>query len=81
MMRMKNPCSNLGLSAGLLEKTLHISTNICSDFDPCELDFVEQRPVLEKTAAIPSNKGVAAALAKVKNGKALGSVGILPEMI
>ena len=55
--------------------------NICSDFDPCELDFVEQRPVFEKTAAIPSNKGVAAALAKVKNGKALGSVGILPEMI
>ena len=42
---------------------------------------MEQRPVFEKIAAIPSNKEVAAALAKVKNGKAPGSSGILPEMI
>ena len=44
-------------------------------------DLVEQRPVFEKIATIPSNHDVAAALAKVKNREAPGNSGILPEMV
>ena len=33
-----------------------IVLNVCSHFDPQELDILEQRPVFETNAAIPTNK-------------------------
>jgi len=55
--------------------------NVCSHFDSQELNFLEQRPVFEMIAAIPTNNDVAAAPARVKNRKAPRSSGILPEMV
>ena len=42
---------------------------------------MKQRPVFEDIAAVPSSHDVAVALVRVKNRKAPGSSGILPEMV
>ena len=77
-----NPCCDPASQQARWRKHFTSVLNICSQFDHHGLDLVEQGPVFEKTAAIPSNNDVAAAvLAKVKNGKAPGSSGILPEMV
>ena len=45
----------------------------CLTFAAHELDLVEQRPLFEEIAAVPSSHDVAVALARVKNRKAPGS--------
>ena len=77
-----NPCCDPASQQARWRRHFTTVLNICSHFDPQQLDLVEQKPVFEKIAAIPSNNDVAAAaLAKVKNRKAPGSSGILPEMV
>ena len=76
-----NPCCDPASQQARWRRHFTSVLNICSQFDHHELDLVEQRPVIEKIAAIPSNNDVAAALAKVKNRKAPGSSGILPKMV
>ena len=55
--------------------------NIMSEFDQSELDLVRQREVDDILASVPSATDVRKALSKLKNGKAAGSSGILPEML
>ena len=55
--------------------------NIRSEFDRSELDLVRQREVDEVLAGVPSATEVRKGLSKLKNGKAAGSSGILPEML
>ncbi|XP_065886632.1 uncharacterized protein [Dysidea avara] len=76
-----NPCCDPVSQQARWRRHFATVFNICSHFDPQELDLLEQRPVFEKIAAIPSNNDVTAALAKVRNRKAPGSSGILPEMV
>ena len=76
-----NPCCDPVSQQARWRRHFTTVLNICTHFDPQELDLLEQRPVFEKIAAIPSNNDVAVALAKVRNRKAPGSLGILPEMV
>ena len=58
-----------------------LNSNIWSEFDRSELDLVQQREVDEILAGVPSATEVSKGLSKLKNGKAVGSSGILPEML
>ena len=55
--------------------------NIWSEFDRSELDLVRQHEVDEVLAGVPSATEVRKGLSKLKNRKAAGSSGILPEML
>ena len=55
--------------------------NVVSQFDECELDLVERHEVDSSLADLPDEEDVKLALSQVKNGKAAGSSGILPEML
>ena len=55
--------------------------NLCGSFSAYELDVLEQRPVRVDIAAVHFAFDIDAALTKVKNQKAPGSSGILPEMV
>ena len=64
--------------------TLPLSRHTGGDilpFSAHELDPLEQRRVLVEIASVSSAHDVDAALAMVKNWKALGSSRILPEMV
>ena len=55
--------------------------NVVSQYDECESDLVGQRKVDSSLADLPDEEDVQLALSQVKNGKAAGSSGILPEML
>ena len=55
--------------------------NVVSQYDECELNLVEQHEVDSSLADLPDEEDVKLALSQVKNGKAAGSSGILPEML
>ena len=55
--------------------------NIQSEFDRREIELVSQREVDESLGSVPNSIDVRKALCKLKNGKAAGSSGILPEML
>ena len=46
-----------------------------------KLDFVRQHEVASSLADLPDEENVQLALSQVKNGKAAGSFGVLPEML
>ena len=52
-----------------------------SQFDGTELAEVRQRETGAVLGTVPTSAEVAKALGKLKNGKALGSSNILPEML
>ncbi len=52
-----------------------------SEYDPSVLEQVKQWEEDDTLAGIPSMVEVMKALTKLKNGKATGSSGILPEML
>ena len=52
-----------------------------SQFDEEELERTKQRPLREELERRPSIVELKKALSKLKNGKASGSSGILPEMV
>ena len=55
--------------------------NLQSEFDESEMERVRQRPLRADLARKPSKRELKNALGKMKNGKAGGSSGILPEMV
>ena len=55
--------------------------NIQSDFDMEELSRVRQRPTRNEMTEVPSEEEVMNAVGKLRNGKAGGESGILPEMV
>ena len=55
--------------------------NIQSDFDVEELRKVRQRPPRSEMAEVPSEEELMSAVGKMKNGKAGGESGVLPEMV
>lgn len=55
--------------------------NIQSQFDAEELESARQRPLRPHMADVPSREELEEAIGKLKNGKAGGSSGILPEMV
>jgi len=55
--------------------------NVQSDFDMEELSRVRQRPTRSEMTEVPSEEEVMNAVAKLRNGKAGGESGILPEMV
>ena len=55
--------------------------NLTSDFDMRELELTRQRPLRQELAEKPTMTELASAVKKLKNGKAGGSSGILPEMV
>ena len=55
--------------------------NLQSQFDESELEKVEQRPMKNEMSCLPSLEDLCEAITRLKNGKAAGSSGILPEMI
>ena len=55
--------------------------NVQSDFDMEELSRVRQRPTRSELTEVPSEEEVMNAVAKLRNGKAGGESGILPEMV
>ena len=68
-------------SASTLAASLHTVLNVVSQYDELELDFVRQHEVASSLADLPDEEDVQLALSQVKNGKAAGSSGILPEML
>ena len=55
--------------------------NVVGQYDEGELDLVRQREVDFSLAHLPCEQDVRLALLQVKNGKAAGMSGILPEMV
>ena len=55
--------------------------NIRSNFSQSVLESVEQRPVRQSMADLPSVEEMFEAVKRLRNGKAAGSNGILPEML
>ena len=55
--------------------------NIQSEFDMKELSRVRQRPTRSEMTEVPSEEEVMNAVGKLRNGKAGGESGILPEMV
>ena len=55
--------------------------NIQSEFSAEELERVRQRPVRQDMEELPSEEELLRAVGKLKNGKAGGESGILPEMV
>ena len=55
--------------------------NIQSGFDVEELSRVRQRPTGSKMAEVPSEEEAMNAVGKLRNGKAGGESGILPELV
>ena len=55
--------------------------NIQSQFSVSEMEKVRQRPLSHEMAQLPSRDELEWVVSKLKNGKAGGSSGILPEMI
>ena len=55
--------------------------NLQSQFNVNEIMKARQRPVRHQLAELPTMEELMQAIGKVKNGKAAGSSGILPEMI
>ena len=55
--------------------------NVRSRFNQTELDKIKQRPLRTHLADLPSLDELETAVGKIKNGKAGGSSGILPEMV
>ena len=55
--------------------------NIQNDFDVEELRKVRQRPPRPEMAEVPSEEELLSAVGKMRNGKAGGESGVLPEMV
>ena len=55
--------------------------NLQSQFDESELENVKQRPMKNEMSCLPSLEDLCEAITRLKNGKAAGSSGILPEMV
>lgn len=55
--------------------------NIMSQFNEDQLKEARQRPVRSQMADLPTREELEDAIGKMKNGKAAGQSGILPEMI
>ena len=62
------------------EHFLHV-LNIQSDFDPAEINSIQQRDLRDDLAIPPTSDEVLKALSHLSNGKAAGKSGILPEMV
>ena len=55
--------------------------NVRSKFEEEELEMVRQRKVNDTLGSVPTSQGVVKTLGQLKNGKAAGSSGMLPEML
>ena len=64
-----------------MAKTLHEGLNVQSLFTEDEVDHVRHRQVREEMAEPPNEEELLDALMKLRNGKAAGESGILPEMV
>ena len=76
-----NPCTSLPAEQQMWWRHFSRVLNVQSQFDPEEMEEVEQRPMRLDLARAPSERELIKALGKLKNGKAAGSSNILPEMI
>ena len=64
-----------------VEETLYQDIDIQSQFNEEEIRKVSQRPVRHHLAEVPTMDELTDAIGKLKNGKARGASGILPEMV
>ena len=55
--------------------------NVQSEFSLEELERVEQRPLRPELAELPTEEELMEAIEKLKNGKAGGESGVLPELV
>ena len=76
-----NPCTTLDARQQRWRRHFTHVLNINSHFRATELDKVRQRPVRPYLAELTSMEELMGAVNKLKNGKAGGGSGILPEMV
>ena len=75
-----NVCTTLEAQGERWRRHFAKILNIQSEFDE-ELERVRQRPLRPELADVPSEEEVWSAVGKLRNGKAGGASGILPEMM
>ena len=76
-----NPCSTLVAQQQQWRRHFTKILNIQSQFDETEIMRARQRPVRHHLAEAPTMDELTDAIGKLKNGKAGGASGILPEMV
>ena len=77
-----NPCTTVEAQQQRWRR--HLNTNILniqSQFNEDEIKKARQRPVRHQLAEAPTMDELTDAIGKLKNGKAGGASGILPEMV
>ena len=75
------PCTSVDAKQQRWRRHFNGILNVESHFNQAELDRVRQRPMRPQLAELPSLEELVEAVGKLKNGKASGSSGILPEMV
>ena len=75
------PCTSVDAKQQRWRRHFNGILNVESHFNQEELDRVRQRPMRPQLAEVPSLEELVEAVGKLKNGKASGSSGILPEMV
>ena len=76
-----NPCTTLEAQQQRWRRHFTKILNIQSQYNAEEINKARQRPVKHHLADVPSMEELIEAVNKLKNGKAGGASGILPEMI
>ena len=76
-----NVCTTVEAQQGRWIRHFTKVLNLQSQFDMDELQRVQQRPVKSELEEPPSKEELLRAILKIKNGKASGESGILPEML
>ena len=76
-----NPCTSPAAQQQRWRRHFSSVLNMQSQYDPEELGKVRQRPLRPELAEKPSMRELTKAIGKLKNSKAGGSSGLLPEMV
>ena len=76
-----NPCTTVEAQQQRWRRHFTEILNIQSQFNQAEIEKARQRPVRHQLAEVPTMDELTDAIGKLKNGKAGGASGILPEMV
>ena len=76
-----NPCTAVEAQQQCWRRHFTEILNIQSQFNQAEIEKARQRPVRLQLAEVPTMDELTDAIGKLKNGKAGGASGILPEMV
>ena len=75
------PCASISTQHHRWRRHFIKVLNVVSQYDASELELVKQRDVITSLGDPPSAEDVVVALQQLKNGKAAGTSGILPDML